>query len=75
MEKTKENLNKESKRENSKGKHKTKLTIGDIIFRVLVILAIFFSVIITYISYLQNVKNNSNYNNNITQQITETPNK
>ncbi len=49
MEETKEN--KKVKR----GKHKEKPTIGDMIFRVLIILAIFCSALIAYILYLQGI--------------------
>lgn len=46
----------EKKKEDLKGKHKTKATVGDIIFRVLIILAIFFIVLIAYMFYLQGIK-------------------
>ena len=44
MEKTKEN------KKTKKGKHKEKTTLGDIVFRVIIIVAIFFTVLITYYS-------------------------
>ena len=45
-----EEVNKvEKKKENSKGKHKAKITVGDIIFRIIVILAIFLT--LTKFSY------------------------
>lgn len=44
---TKENL------KTKKGKHKAKPTIGDIIFRVLIIVAIFFIAVIAYASYIK----------------------
>ena len=47
---------KEGKNEKQSGKHKRKATIGDIIFRILIILGIFFSSMIAYIFYLQGVK-------------------
>ena len=62
----------EKKKENSKGKHKAKITVGDIIFRIIVILAIFLSVLIAYVSYLQGIKNKSNLSNNVTQEINKT---
>lgn len=51
MEETKEN--KKTKR----GKHKEKATIGDIIFRILIIGAIFCIAIITYVFYLRGISN------------------
>ena len=49
MGKTKEN------KKTTKGKHKAKPTIGDIIFRVLIIVMIFFIVVITYTVYLKDM--------------------
>ncbi len=36
-----------------RGKHKAKATVGDIIFRVLIILAIFFIAVISYMFYIR----------------------
>lgn len=38
-----------------KGKHKEKATLGDILFRVLVIVAIFFIAVIMYATYLKGI--------------------
>lgn len=46
MEETKEN------KKIKKGKHKEEITIGDIIFRVLIIASIFLIVVITYLFYI-----------------------
>lgn len=35
-----------------KGKHKAKATFGDMVFRVLIIVAIFFIALITYVAYI-----------------------
>ena len=51
MGETKEN--KKAKR----GKHKEKATIGDIIFRVLIVGAIFCIAIISYVFYLRGIAN------------------
>ena len=49
MEETKE------KQKNINGKHKQKATIGDIIFRVLVVFAIFFIALIAYVGYIRGI--------------------
>ena len=49
MEKTKEN------KKTKKGKHKEKTTLGDIVFRVIIIVAIFFTVLITYAFYIRDI--------------------
>ncbi len=36
-----------------RGKHKAKATVGDIIFRVLIILSIFFIAVISYMFYIR----------------------
>ncbi len=51
MEETKEN------QKVKKGKHKSKPTIGDIIFRILIILSIFFISVIFYVFYIRNMSN------------------
>ena len=66
MEKTKEKLQNQEK-VSKKGKHKAKPTLGDIVFRVLVIVVIFFIVVIAYVSYLQSINKSSNTNNNQVQ--------
>lgn len=38
-----------------KGKHKEKATKGDIIFRILIIVGIFFIVLISYIFYIRGI--------------------
>ena len=45
---------KESKKA-KKGKHKQKASIGDLVFRVLIIVAIFFIVVITYSFYIRDM--------------------
>ena len=52
MKETKEKLQKQEK-VTKKGKHKAEPTLGDIVFRALVIVVIFFIVLIAYVSYLQ----------------------
>lgn len=47
MEETKEN------KKIKKGKHKAKPTLGDIVFRVLIIVAIFFISVIAYTFYIK----------------------
>ena len=49
MEETKEN------KKVKKGKHKEKATIGDIIFRILVIVSIFFICVLFYVFYIRNM--------------------
>lgn len=49
MEETKEN------KQVKKGKHKEKPTIGDIIFRVLIIVSIFLIAVIAYIFYIKGI--------------------
>ena len=51
MEETKEN------QKVKKGKHKSKPTIGDIIFRILIVLSIFFISVIFYVFYIRNMSN------------------
>ena len=51
MEETKENQNVK------KGKHKAKPTVGDIIFRILIIASIFFIGLIFYVFYIKNMSN------------------
>ena len=53
-----------------KGKHKAKPTIGDIIFRILIITAIFFISVIFYVFYIRNMSSELRSNGNeITTQI------
>ncbi len=49
MEETKEN------KKAKKGKHTEKPTIGDIIFRVLIMVAIFLIAVITYMFYIRGI--------------------
>lgn len=49
MGETKEN------KKSKKGKHKAKATLGDIVFRVLLIVAIFFIAVISYIFYIRGI--------------------
>ncbi len=59
---------KENKK-NKKGKHKAKTTLGDIIFRVLIIVAIFFIAVIFYTFYIRNMISEINSNDVKTTQI------
>jgi len=47
MEETKEG------KKSKKGKHSEKTTLGDIVFRVLVMVSIFFIAVIAYVFYIQ----------------------
>ena len=64
MGETKEN------KKTKKGKHKAKATIGDIIFRVLIIVVIFFIAIISYSFYLRTMLNPISEKNNVTKNTT-----
>ena len=63
MEETKEN------KKAKNGKHQAKPTIGDIIFRILIIVAIFFISVIFYVFYIKNMSSElkSSKNEVITQ--------
>ncbi|MCI8383993.1 MAG: DUF4519 domain-containing protein [Clostridia bacterium] len=50
MGETKEN------KKNKKGKHKEKTTLGDKIFRILLLVAIFFIAVISYVFYIGGMK-------------------
>lgn len=63
MEKTKEN------KEIKKGKHKANPTLGDIVFRVLIIVVIFFIVLISYVFYIQQVTENTRNINKVNTTI------
>ena len=63
MEETKEN------KKAKKGKHKEKPTIGDIIFRVLVVVVIFFICVLSYVFYIRNMSEQINSNSSIIRQI------
>ena len=52
-----------------KGKHKEKPTIGDIIFRVLVIVVIFFICLLFYVFYIKNMSEQINSDNVVIRQI------
>ena len=73
MEETKEVKKKERKVKNEgkskKAKHKGKATIGDIIFRVLILVAVFFIVLIAYVFYLQKINDNRTDLNNTTNKV------
>ena len=71
MNETKEKLQKQEK-VTKKGKHKAEPTLGDIVFRVLVIVVIFFIVLIAYVSYLQGMDNKDNTTNYQSQNTTRT---
>ena len=45
----------EKKVNTKKGKHKEKATLGDIIFRTLIMVSIFFIVLIAYTTYIKGV--------------------
>lgn len=61
MKETKEN------KKIKKGKHREKPTIGDIIFRVLILIAIFFIAIIAYTFYIKGISYQTSSNGYITQ--------
>lgn len=63
---------KESVTNRKKGKHKANPTLGDIVFRVLIVVVIFFVVLITYVSYLQGMEQNSNVDNYQSQNTART---
>lgn len=56
MEETKEG------RKTRRGRHKAKPTIGDIVFHVLIIVAIFFIVLIAYVFYIRGTVEDNNKN-------------
>lgn len=43
----------QKKTKNKRGKHKEKITLGDIVFRVLIIVSIFFIALLAYAFYIQ----------------------
>ena len=55
----------------TKGKHKEEPTLGDIVFRVLIVVVIFFIAVIAYAFYIQGI-NNTGYTNNLTQNTVRT---
>lgn len=55
----------------AKGKHKEEPTLGDIVFRVLIVVVIFFIAVIAYAFYIQGI-NNTGYTNNLTQNTVRT---
>lgn len=71
MKETKELKEKEKKankknKENNRGKEKP--TIGDIIFRIVILLSIFFIVVISYVFYLRGIKSRASLNTYSTTQ-------
>ena len=60
MEETKEVKNKEEKKTSKKAKHKAKLSIGDIIFRALMLIIIILIAVMVYIFYLQQITHINN---------------
>lgn len=73
MKKTKENVknNEENVTKSKKGKHKANPTLGDIVFRVLIIVVIFFIALIVYVSYIDGIRTQEN-NNQLSQNSTRT---
>ena len=73
MKKTKENVknDEENTVKNKKGKHKANPTLGDIVFRVLIIVVIFFIALIVYVSYIDGIRTQEN-NNQLSQNSTRT---
>lgn len=47
---------KEEGKKTTKGKHKEEPTLGDIVFRVLIVVVIFFIAVIAYGFYIQGIK-------------------
>lgn len=72
MKETKEIKKEEKKKDVKRGKHKAKATIGDIIFRVLIIVAIFFISVIAYVFYIRGFVNQNNLNEHPSQEVTRT---
>lgn len=62
-------------KKNKKGKHKATQTLGDIVFKVLVIVAIFFIVVIAYTFYIKGIQSEKDINNYVTQNIIRNINK
>ncbi len=73
MKKTKENVknNEENVTKSKKGKHKANPTLGDIVFRVLIVVVIFFIVLIAYVSYIEGLGTHES-NNQVVQNSTRT---
>ncbi len=63
---------KEEEKKVKKGKHKEETTLGDIVFRVLVIVVIFFIAVISYSFYIQGIQNTQTVDNNANQNVTRT---
>ncbi len=63
---------KEEGKKTTKGKHKEEPTLGDIVFRVLVIVVIFFIAVIAYASYIQGIKSDDNVNDSSSSNIIRT---
>ena len=61
----------EKEKKVAKGKHKEEPTLGDIVFRVLIVVVIFFIAVIAYAFYIQGI-NNTEINNDITQNTVRT---
>lgn len=73
MKKTKENVknNEENVAKSKKGKHKANPTLGDIVFRVLIVVVIFFIALITYVSYIEGLETHES-NKQVMQDSTKT---
>lgn len=63
------------KQKNKKEKHKEKPTIGDIIFRVLIIVAIFFIAVIAFTFYIRGTSYQTSSNSYSTQNVEKPINK
>ena len=61
----------EKEKKVAKGKHKEEPTLGDIVFRVLIVVVIFFIAVIAYAFYIQGI-NNTEINNDTTQNTVRT---
>lgn len=63
---------KEEEKKVKKGKHKEEPTLGDIVFRVLIVVVIFFIAVIAYAFYIQGIGDTSSVDNNANQNVTRT---
>ena len=61
----------EKEKKVTKGKHKEEPTLGDIVFRVLIVVVIFFIAVIAYAFYIQGINYTGN-TNNLTQNTVRT---
>ena len=68
MEETK-NIKKTQNKKEKRGKHREKATLGDIVFRVLIVVVIFFIALISYAFYIQGISNTGGLNQSTSRRI------